>query len=297
MPNAKKVLKPKKKDKENTNSLSNVIMSVPFIVWIIALVVMPIAYLIFMSFMTKAPMGSIKYIFSVESYKNIANPIYFKVLIKSLKIAAITTIVCVLTGYPLAYFIAQRKKSTSATLELLLMVPFWTCVLVVIYSFVILLNNAGIVNTFLQKIGLIKEPLSLLYNDGAVIVGMWYMCIPFCVMPMYSSIEKVDKTMLEASKDLGANPVTTFFKITLPLTAPGIMAAVILTFIPSIGYYQITDMLGGGTSIMLGNVIYNQFTSARNWPFGAALSVVLIVVILLMMWIFRKLGGNSDELI
>lgn len=114
---------------------------------------------------------------------------------------------------------------------------------------------------------------------------------------MYSSIEKVDKTMLEASKDLGANPVTTFFKITLPLTAPGIMAAVILTFIPSIGYYQITDMLGGGTSIMLGNVIYNQFTSARNWPFGAALSVVLIVVILLMMWIFRKLGGNSDELI
>ena len=143
---------------------------------------------------------------------------------------------------------------------------------------------------------MIKKPLNLLYNNFAVIVGMIYMFLPFAVLPMFSSIEKLDKGLIEASKDLGAGPVKTFMKVTLPLTSPGIFAAVILTFIPCIGYYMVTDMLGGGTNMMVGNLIYRQFTISRNWPFGAALAMVLAIVIFLMLFIYTKLGGDLDDL-
>ena len=136
----------------------------------------------------------------------------------------------------------------------------------------------------------------MLYNNFAVVVGMIYMLLPFAVLPMYSSIEKLDKNLIEASKDLGAGPVKTFFRVVLPLTSPGIFAAVILVFIPTIGYYQITDMLGGGTQMMVGNLINNQFSLSRNWPFGAALSMVLAVLILVMLFIYTKLGGDLDDL-
>lgn len=282
------------KDKKK-KKLSNIIMCAPLTVWVIALIILPIAYLLFMSFMTKGPMGTVRYIFSVESYTRILEPEYFKVVKKSVLIAGISTVACVGLGYPLAYFIASKKKM-SGTLMLMLMLPFWTCALVTIYSFVIMFSNSGLINSFLMKIGLIDHPIQMLYNNFSVSVGMVYMLLPFAAMPMYSSIEKMDKNLIEASKDLGAGPVRTFLKVTLPLTKPGIFAAIILTFIPCIGYYMITDMLGGGTTMLIGNVIYNQFTSARDWPFGAALSCVLAAIILLSVFIYTKLGGDLDDL-
>ncbi|MDY5576006.1 MAG: ABC transporter permease [Lachnospiraceae bacterium] len=282
------------KDKKK-KKLSNIIMCAPLTVWVIALIILPIAYLLFMSFMTKGPMGTVRYIFSVESYTQILEPEYFKVVKKSVLIAGISTVACVGLGYPLAYFIASKKKM-SGTLMLMLMLPFWTCALVTIYSFVIMFSNSGLINSFLMKIGLIDHPIQMLYNNFSVSVGMVYMLLPFAAMPMYSSIEKMDKNLIEASKDLGAGPVRTFLKVTLPLTKPGIFAAIILTFIPCIGYYMITDMLGGGTTMLIGNVIYNQFTSARDWPFGAALSCVLAAIILLSVFIYTKLGGDLDDL-
>lgn len=268
----------------------------PITIWSLIFIYAPVILLLIMSFMTKGPLGVIQYQFTLDNYKAMLDPVYFSVIKESVVIAFFTTVLSILMGYPLAYFMASQKAKVSGVLMVLMMLPFWTNELVIVYSFVILLNNSGIVNTLLGSVGLIKEPLNLLYNNFAVIVGMIYMLMPFAVLPMYSSIEKLDKGLIEASKDLGAGPVKTFFKVTLPLTSPGIFAGVILVFIPTIGYYQITDMLGGGTQMMVGNLINNQFSISRNWPFGAALSMILAVLILIMLFIYQKLGGDLDEL-
>lgn len=291
------VVTKKHKDKKSFKArLASFVMCAPIGVWTVLFILLPMLLLAFMSFMTKGPLGRVIYEFTFENYAEMFKPVYFTVIEKSLVIAFWTTLLTVLLGYPLAAFIAKTKQKTSGILTVLLMLPLWVSGLVILFSFVILLNNSGIINTFLLNIGLIKEPLELLYTDFAVIVGMIYMFLPFAVLPMYSSIEKLDKGLIEASKDLGAGPVKTFFKVTLPLTSPGIFAAVILTFIPCIGYYMVTDMLGGGTSMMVGNLIYRQFTSSRDWPFGAALAMVLALVILLMVFIYTKLGGDLDDL-
>ena len=276
--------------------ISQIALCGPVTVWSLLFIYVPMALLLFMSFMTKGPLGIIKYEFTLENYKAIFDSVYFNVLKESVMVAFVTTLLSVLMGYPFAYFMAMKKKKISGILMMLLMIPFWTNELVIVYSFVILLNNSGLVNTFLQAVGITKEPISMLYNNFAIIAGMLYMLMPFAVLPMYSSIEKLDKGLLEASKDLGAGPVKTFVKITLPLTAPGIFAGIILVFIPTIGYYQITDMLGGGTQMMIGNLINNQFSISRNWPFGAALSMILAVLILVMLFICQKIGGNLDDL-
>lgn len=268
----------------------------PITIWSLVFIVAPILLLLFISFMTKGPLGIIQYKFTLANYKTILDPVYFNVVKESLVVAFTTTVLCVLLGYPFAYFMANKPAKISGLLMVLMMIPFWTNELVIVYSFVILLNSSGIVNTVLMDLGIIKESLNMLYNNFAVVVGMVYMLLPFAVLPMYSSIEKLDKNLIEASKDLGAGPVKTFFRVVLPLTAPGIFAAVILVFIPTIGYYQITDMLGGGTQMMVGNLINNQFSLSRNWPFGAALSMVLAVLILIMLFIYTKLGGDLDDL-
>ncbi|HCI65234.1 MAG TPA: spermidine/putrescine ABC transporter permease [Lachnospiraceae bacterium] len=287
----------KHKDKKSFKArLSSIIMCAPVTIWSVLFVLVPVGMLLFMSFMTKGPLGKIVYKFTLDNYAEIFKPVYVTVVKQSLLIAVWTTVLTILLGYPLATVIAHVKKKTSGVLTVLLMLPLWVSGLVILYSFVVMLNNSGIINTVLMSLGIIKKPIDLLYNNFAVIVGMIYMFLPFAVLPMYSSIEKLDPGLIEASKDLGAGPIKTFCKVTLPLTAPGIFAAVILTLIPCIGYYMVTDMLGGGTSMMVGNLIYRQFTIARNWPFGAALSIILAAIILLMVLIYTKLGGDLDDL-
>ena len=287
--------KRKRKDKKSFKTrLASIIMCGPISVWSVLFIILPIILLAFMSFMTKGPL--VVYKFTFENYAEMFKPVYFTVIKQSLVIALWTTLLTVLLGYPLAAFIANVKKKTSGILTVLMMLPLWVSGLVILYSFVIMLNKTGVINQFLLNLHLIKKPLNLLYNNFAVIVGMIYMFLPFAVLPMFSSIEKLDKGLIEASKDLGAGPVKTFMKVTLPLTSPGIFAAVILTFIPCIGYYMVTDMLGGGTNMMVGNLIYRQFTISRNWPFGAALAMVLAIVIFLMLFIYTKLGGDLDDL-
>ena len=282
--------------KTKKEMLTRFLMRFPKCVWALLFILAPMILLAFMSFMTKGPLGIVQYKFTLENYKDMADPVYATVIKQSLVVAGWTTLLTVLLGYPLANFIAKVKSKTSTILTVLLMLPLWVSGLVVLYSFVILLNNSGIINTFLLNLGIIGKPLQMLYNNFAVVAGMLYMFLPFAVLPMYSSIEKLDGGLIEASKDLGAGPVKTFMKVTLPLTSPGIFAAVILTFIPCIGYYMVTDMLGGGTNMMVGNLIYRQFTISRNWPFGAALSMVLALIILLMVFIYTKLGGDLDDL-
>ena len=288
-----------KKSKEKISlgtRISRLVMCGPITVWSLIFIIAPVLLLLFISFMTKGPLGIIQYKFTLENYKTILDPVYFSVVKESIVVAFTTTVLCVLMGYPFAYFMANKPAKVSGLLMILMMIPFWTNELVIVYSFVILLNSSGIINTMLMDLGIIKESLNMLYNNFAVVVGMIYMLLPFAVLPMYSSIEKLDKNLIEASKDLGAGPVKTFFRVVLPLTSPGIFAAVILVFIPTIGYYQITDMLGGGTQMMVGNLINNQFSLSRKWPFGAALSMVLAVLILVMLFIYTKLGGDLDDL-
>lgn len=282
--------------KTKKQMISTLVMQVPLAVWAILFIIAPFVLLAFMSFMTKGPLGIIQYKPTLDNYKEILNPVYATVIKQSVIVAGWTTLLTILMGYPLANFIAKVKAKTSSLLTVLLMLPLWVSGLVVLYSFVILLNNSGVINTVLMSLHIIDEPLELLYNNFAIIVGMIYMFLPFAVLPMYSSIEKMDPGLIEASKDLGAGPVKTFIKVVLPLTAPGIFAAVILTFIPCIGYYMVTDMLGGGTSLMIGNLIYRQFTISRNWPFGAAVSMILALIIFAMVFIYTKLGGDLDDL-
>lgn len=276
--------------------LSAIVLCGPMTAWSLLFIVVPIVILAVMSFMTKGALGVIVPKFTLANYKALGDKVYLNVIVQSLIIAGWTTGLTILLGYPFATAMARMRARTSGVMMVLLMIPMWVSGLVIIYSFVILLNHSGIINTFLMHIGLIKSPKSMLYTNFSVICGMLYMFLPFAVLPMYSSIEKLDHNLVEASQDLGASPVRTFFKVTLPLTSPGIFAAVILTFIPCVGYYMVTDMLGGGTSMLIGNLIDRQFTIARNWPFGAALSMVLAIVIFAMVGIYTKLGGNLDDL-
>lgn len=282
--------------KSNRERITTMIMQAPLTIWTILFIIAPFCLLAFMSFMTKGPLGIIQYVPTLDNYKEMFNPVYAIVIKQSIVVAGWTTLLTILMGYPLASFIAKVRAKTSSLLTILLMLPLWVSGLVVLYSFVILLNSNGVINNFLLSLHIIKEPLDILYNNFAIVVGMIYMFLPFAVLPMYSSIEKLDPCLIEASKDLGAGSVRTFCKVTLPLTAPGIFAAIILTFIPCIGFYMVTDMLGGGTSLMIGNLIYRQFTISRDWPFGAALSMVLALIIFLMVWIYTKLGGDLDDL-
>ncbi len=286
----------KKQKHSKRETASRIIMCGPITVWTVLFIVLPVALLVFMSFLTKGSLGRIEYRFTLKNYAEIFNPAYLNVLKESVLIAFWTTLVTILLGYPLAMVMSKLRKKTSGIVAIAIMLPLWVSGLIITYSLVIMLNSSGTVNSFLMGLGIIKHPLQLLYNSFAVIVGMVYMFMPFAVLPMYSSIEKLDPAVIEASEDLGASPARTFFKVQLPLTSPGIFAAIILTFIPCIGYYMIADMLGGGKSMLIGNLIYRQFTVSRNWPFGAALSVVLAAIILIMVRIYTSRGGSMDDL-
>lgn len=275
-------------------TLPAIAMAGPVSLWMILFVALPMLYIIYISFMSRGVFGEVVYEFSLDSYKTLLDSTYFKVIIKSIRAAAISTILCLLIGYPFAYYIAKQPKEIASKLIMLIMIPFWTNSLMRLNSWLLLFQTSGPVNKFLQYIGFIESPLNLIYTDGLVMVGLITSMLPFAVLPMYSSIEKLSKSLLEASSDLGASRITTFIKITLPLTFPGIISSIILVFIPSLGIYTVTDMLGGGKVLYIGNIIKNQFGAIRNWPLGAALSVLLIVITGLLIFIYTRFAKIED---
>ncbi|WP_432403624.1 ABC transporter permease [Wukongibacter sp. M2B1] len=275
-------------------SLSTLVMTGPVSLWMILFVTVPMLYIIYISFMARGVFGDVVYTFSWDSYKTLLDSTYFKVIVKSLKAASITTVICLLVGYPFAYYIARKPREVASKLIMLIMIPFWTNSLMRFNSWLLLFQTKGPVNEFLQYAGFIDAPKSFVYTDGLVMLGLVTNMLPFAVLPMYSSIEKLSKSLLEASEDLGASKRTTFFNITLPLTFPGIFSSIILVFIPSLGIYTITDMLGGGKVLFIGNIIKNQFGAIRNWPLGAALSVLLIVITGLLIFIYTRFANIED---
>lgn len=266
----------------------------PISIWMLIFILLPMLYILFISFMTRDVYGNIEYTFTLDNYKEMFQPLYLSVIGKSIKMAFITTVICLVVGYPLAYYIASKPSKTAAKLLMLVMIPYWTSSLVRLFSINQLGMPNGFINLILLKLGLISEPINFLFSDGIVIVGLLIAMLPFSVLPLYSSIEKLDKSLLEASKDLGAKPAKTFFKVTVPLTMPGIVGCVLLVFIPSLGMYYVPEMLGGGKVMLIGTLIKNQFLMTKNWPFGASLAILLILITLAMMWIYTRVGKLDD---
>jgi ABC-type spermidine/putrescine transport system, permease component I len=268
----------------------------PVSAWMILLVAIPFIYVFIMSFMNKGAYGGVVLGFTLNNFIQVFDPLYLKVFGESLLISAFTTIICVLIAYPFTYFIAQKTTIKKTVFMAMVIVPFLVSSLIRLFGWINLLRKDGIINSMLMKWGVIQEPLQLVYNTTGVMIGLVYMLLPFMILPLYSSIEKLDKSLLEACSDLGAKPVTAFFKVTLPLTMPGVFAGSILVFIPALGYFFVTDLLGGNKIQVIGNIIRNQFITARNWPLGAAISIFLIVITLLLVRMYQKSGGSMDEL-
>jgi len=257
--------------------------------WIVTLTlfIAPLAIIFAYSLLTRGTWGGLAKPWTLESYGRLIDPIYLAILWRSFWIAGAATILCLILGFPLALFISRSGSRKNLYLSLVIL-PFWTSFLVRTYAWMFLLRDTGLINTALQKIGLIHDPLPLLYNDGAVILGLVYGYLPFTVLPLYATLERLDRNLLEAAADLGAKPWVTMTRVVIPLSAPGIRAGAILVFIPCLGAYLTPDLLGGGKTVMIGNLIQNQFTTARDWPFGSAVSLTLMAIVLVLLLLFVR---------
>jgi spermidine/putrescine transport system permease protein len=244
------------------------------------------------SLMTRGTYGGQTPPWTLESYLRLADPLYLSILGNSFWLAGISTILCLILGFPLAWFIANSGPRKNLYLNLV-MLPFWTSFLVRTYAWMFLLRDTGLVNTALQATGILSDPLPLLYNDGAVILGLVYGYLPFMVLPIYATLERLDPHLLEAAADLGARPLIAIGRVVLPLSMPGIAAGAILVFIPCLGAYLTPDLLGGGKSIMIGNLIRNQFSTARDWPFGSAASLALMALIMVLLALGARRAGKE----
>jgi spermidine/putrescine transport system permease protein len=241
------------------------------------------------SLLSRGPYGGVMRPWTLEAYTRVLNPLYAEIVWRSAWISGVATAACLVLGFPLALFIS-RAAGRRALLLNLVMLPFWTSFLIRTYAWMFLLRDTGLINTALQALHLINAPLPLLFNDGAVILGLVYGYLPFMVLPLYATLERMDPSLAEASADLGARPLQTLWRVTLPLCAPGIRAGSILVFVPCLGTYLTSDLLGGSKTILIGNLVQNQFTSARDWPFGAAASLALMALAMVLLLAARRQG-------
>jgi spermidine/putrescine transport system permease protein len=259
----------------------------PSWIWMAALFAAPFAIVLAYSFLTRGVYGGIELPWSAESYQRLFDPLYLTILLRSFVMALAATALCLVFAFPAALFISRSPRHKNLYLQLV-MLPFWTSFLVRTYAWIFLLRDTGLINTALQKIGLIHGPLPLLYNDGAVLLGLVYGYLPFMVLPIYATLERLDPALVEAAADLGARPLPTIFRVIVPLSKPGIVAGSVLVFIPCLGAYLTPDLLGGGRTVLVGNLVQNQFTTARDWPFGSAVSILLMLLVTAALWGFLR---------
>lgn len=250
----------------------------PLLVWLAALVVAPTAILLVYSFCQRDELGQVVFDFTWANYARLLDPLYVGVLMRSLGYAALTTTLCLVIGYPVGYYIARAPVSRRTILLMLVMVPFWISFLLRTYAWISLLKAEGLISALLQGAHLIGEPLEVLYTPSAVVLGLVYTYLPFMILPIYTSAEKLDGALIEAALDLGAGPVRTFREVIVPLTRPGILAGVLLVFVPSIGMFAVSDLMGGAKVTMVGSLMQRQFLAARDWPFGAALGIAFLAL-------------------
>jgi spermidine/putrescine transport system permease protein len=268
---------------------------IPSVLLLVGLVLLPQILMFLASLGRRSAYGGVISDWNVENYVRAVEPLYLQILAKSFALASVTTVLCLLLGYPVALWLGLRvQEKWRNALVVLVILPFWTSLLVRMYAWIFILRDEGLLNAAIASVGLPRLPL--LYNDFAVLVGQVYGELPFMILPLYLSVSKLDGAVLEAAADLGATPWKTLLKVTLPLTAPGIAAGSVLVFIPSLGAFLAPDLLGGGKTMYVGNLIQSQFAVARNMPFGAALSFLLSLTVLLLLYFFRKPLRAAEEI-
>lgn len=270
------------------------LMVAPLYVFTLVFVFLPLVYIVVLSFLRRDALWGVTGEATLDNYRMMFDPVYLRTFLDSLRLAFSTTVVTTLLGYPFGYFMARQPAGRRKILMLLVVVPFWTNALVRIYGWMIILRTRGVLNNALIGLGIIDTPVKILYTYSAVLIGMVYSLLPFMILPVYNSVEKMDWSLVEASRDLGANSVEAFFTVTLKLTLPGVLSGFVLVFVPSIGLFFISDLLGGGKIMLVGNLIKNQLLEARNWPFGAALAVVMMLMTLLIIYLYRKITHSND---
>ena len=268
----------------------------PAWLWIVAFFIAPLGFMVAFSLGVNEGFFTVKFGLHADQFQRLWDPIYLNIYKDTLVLATIGTVGCLLIGYPFAYFLATRTSKYKTLLFFLVIVPFWTSLLIRTYSWVLILNEQGPLSTFMQDVGLIARPLDILYTQSAVVIGVVYDYLPLMVFPLYVAIERMDRSLIEASRDLGCSRWLTFRRVTLPLTFPGIMTGSLLTFIPMMGEYVVPTILGGAKTFLVGSLVSNEILTAIDWPFGAAVSMGLIAVMLVLIALYlRVLGRRAEE--
>ncbi|MBD2482931.1 ABC transporter permease [Planktothrix sp. FACHB-1365] len=288
--------KPSHSTLETRKTKNLLLLLLPPTIWLLVFFIIPLVIVFIYSFLQRGTYGGVTWEFTWSNYQRLANDLYLNIFWRSLGLAALTTLICLIIGYPLAFFIATASPRWRNLLLFLVIIPFWTNFLVRTYAWIIILRSEGLINTVLQSLNLIQEPLNLLFTPFAVIIGLIYGYLPFMILPLYATIERLNFSLVEAAQDLGANDIRTFLRIILPLTYPGIIAGSILVFIPALGAFITPDILGGAKTVMVGNLIQNQFLQARHWPFGSALSMGLMILVLIPVMIYFRSSNSENSL-
>lgn len=254
------------------------------LIWLVGFFLIPLFYLLAVSFAARSPDGTVDWVWGLRNYVRAFQPVYLEIYWRSVWMALLTTVLCIGLGYPVAYTLALRvPQRWKSMLLLLVVIPFWTSFLIRTYAWMVILRTEGVINTALQTLHLTHEPLRLLYTPVAVFIGLVYGELPFMILPLYAVLEKLDRSLLEAAQDLGANRFATFLRVTLPLSVPGLVAGSVLVFIPSLGAFVTPDILGGARTMMVGNLIQNQFATVRDQPFGSAVAFLLTAGVLAVL--------------
>jgi spermidine/putrescine transport system permease protein len=296
-------------------SAQGTLLAFPTMVWMMALLIIPLLLTLVISFGRRSPDGGVIYSFSLENYARLLgystdcdsgasacfNPLYVQILWRSLTLAFNTTVIVILMAYPLAYFVARAQPKRRNTFLFLVLIPLWTNFVIRVYAWMMLLRKEGAINLMIGTVAhwlhIPFQPLELLYTPGAVLVGMVYEFLPFMILPIYTSLEKIDNSLYEAAADLGANAIKTFLRVTLPLSMPGVVAGTILVFIPVMGTFIVSDILGGRQVILVGNLIQRQFLDARDPTFGSAASLILMVLTLIVTYFYTRKFGFGEEIV
>lgn len=276
------------------NSFKTFSLSVIWL-WLFLFALLPFCLILAESFTHSSPTSIFQPVFTFENYQQLNNAVYFKIFEKSFVVAGIATFICLLLGYPFAYIIARLDGAWKNFLLLLVIIPFWTSSLIRSYALIAMIKTKGIINATLLALGIIHEPLHILFSNTAVVIGLVYNLLPFMILPIMTNVERLDTRLIDAAWDLGANRFTTFRRVIIPLTLPGIIAGCILVFLPAMTIFYIPDILGGAKSVLLGNLIQNQFLIAQNWPLGAAVSVALSFILILLISIYMWVSHGTKN--
>ncbi len=266
------------------------LLAYPYIIWSALFIVIPLILVVIFSFTVNVD-G--KNVFSLANYKDLMDPIYFKVFFRSIILAGLSTLICLLIGYPVAYIISKAPLSKRGTLILLFILPMWMNFLLRTYAWIAILGKNGILNSFLGLFGI--EPVGILYTNTAILLGMVYNFLPFMVLPIYTSLSKMDNDLINAARDLGANSLQVFTKVIFPLSLPGVISGITMVFMPAVTTFAISRLLGGGKFMLIGDLIEQQFTVVGDWNFGSAVSIFMMIVILISLFVMSKFEDESDK--